>query len=718
MQRQFSTSYFFREVEHFLKNKLTQNIRDIISRKDVVVNAVAGSGKTTLVSIRIAYLLTVEAVPKDRILVMTFTNSGVDEIKRKFANLMNQLCFDNRDVEPPMITTYNAYAQHLIKTYQERENYLLSPVESKDLISDFLKSYSRELRFVDLTSGNIIEKLEDFTYSSEQVMLNGRLLQILTDKRFRKKYYVDALEIANKRAELLQIARDLELFKRENRIFTFNDQIRIGAKMIGGRSIREQEGWLAFVFDEYQDTSSLHSTLTASLTAFNIDGTSSFYVGDDMQSIFQWRDDSYSSMGDICKDNPRKNIVEQTLSYNYRSAGKIVDLVNFFLDSFVAIDSKNRKKLVAAVKREVVSTVKFVRYDTKLKCVAKDFFKDDFECDNHRYCNILRSIADGWASSCALLFRSNRQIRDFYLYSLNSNYFKINNYTSIFVSTMSEFLYIKALIRLIFTNENVFTKNSITCSILQNHTYQIKNVDIQEVVNLFRVQTKYVYLHEFIANNRNIYAGVSVDARDKFLEFGSLVKTLEAKIGDSIDCILHSIIFHTKLDRAMVQSKNESELMLIYRILELFKAENIALDAYSFLDYIDNLDKIDSIVTDNDNLKSISVSTIHKSKGREWNTVCLVDLVENILPLKYRRNSFLNNYSLYVDSKIVDIDRENFDYYANRLEKEELPKEFYRSELRLIYVALTRAKNTLIVCGGSDKRIDIFNTLEKKFGLL
>lgn len=307
------------------------------------INAGAGSGKTTVVAIRVTELINRGYKPED-ILLITFTNKGTEEMREKIKYWLEKEKI-NIDINRFNIMTFNSWGKNIIE-----ENYaalgfteiptLIDKVAKYDIIFQLLKNkpnmegynYKNPLINFRYSKGVIIEIDNAFDY------IKGHYIVRLSD--FKKEYtrISNHEEIYNMYLEYMQI------LKKENYI-EYQDQVNLVVKFIEEiPELLEKYNYKHLIIDEYQDSDKMQLDLILFLSnqpAFK----SLMVVGDDSQSIYGFRNTSQEIILNF--HQYFEKVKDINMVDNFRSTEQIVDLANAINDlneNRIKKDLKSNKK--------------------------------------------------------------------------------------------------------------------------------------------------------------------------------------------------------------------------------------------------------------------------------------------------------------------------------------------------------------------------------------
>ncbi len=351
----------------------------------LLVLAGAGSGKTRVITFRLAHLLEKGVYPK-QILAVTFTNKAAFEMKDRARRMAG------KSVRGATISTFHALGAQILRAYPERVG-LRAGFTISDA-ADQLGTLRRILRSL---------RIDDRRFDVQRIMaaISHAKNAGLDPRRFRAagghlssndpldsdEYRVAAIEAYDRYQENL----------RAQNVVDFDDLLILTVRLLADDSdvlLRLLHRWRYLMIDEYQDTNGAQLELMRLLAG---ERRNLCVVGDDDQSIYGWRGADVANILSFGEHFPGAKIVK--LETNYRSTARILDVAN-------AIISQNPK-----------------RFDKRLKPAAEQgdpvrvVSLEDEDTEAQEVTNaILALIAKGTKSSeIAVLFRSNVQSRPFEL---------------------------------------------------------------------------------------------------------------------------------------------------------------------------------------------------------------------------------------------------------------------------------------------------------------
>jgi len=312
-----------------LLEKLNHQQRSAVMHTEgpLLIFAGAGSGKTRVITYRIAYLIREKGVPPYEIFAVTFTNKAAGEMRSRIVDLIGPLG------ENVFIKTFHSAAVYILRRYGDRAGIVrnFSIYDQKDqesLVKDILVEMRLDPKKV--KPSTVVSKISQIKDGSD--ILEGGDLSTLMPRNFLYSF-PDIFETYQARLAA-QHALD------------FNDLLIHTVKLLRDcPDVREslQRRWRYFMIDEYQDTNYAQYLIGKHLSSAS---RNLCVVGDDDQSIYSWRGADIRNILNFEKDFGDAHTV--TLEENYRSTSQILDVA-----SSVIVNNRNRKpKTIRAFRGE------------------------------------------------------------------------------------------------------------------------------------------------------------------------------------------------------------------------------------------------------------------------------------------------------------------------------------------------------------------------------
>lgn len=290
----------------------------------VLIVAGAGTGKTTVITERIKWLIDVRGVRPEKIWAATFTQKAAEEMRNRLDEVMPLSYIE------PYLGTFHGLADKLLRAegleIGINPNYTLMNTTDQWL---FIRQYLRELKLKYYRPlGNpdkfIAALVTFFSRLQDEDVATVTLSGLALKNRQKGLGPADEME-AERQAELAQAFRIYEQLKRDRAVMDFGDLLRLVLKLFRERAnIREkyQNQFSYWLIDEFQDTNYAQYTLIKLLAPAE-QSPSLMVVGDDNQSIYKFRGASVANILEFKQDYPRAD--EVVLTDNYRSTQPILD---------------------------------------------------------------------------------------------------------------------------------------------------------------------------------------------------------------------------------------------------------------------------------------------------------------------------------------------------------------------------------------------------------
>ena len=300
----------------------------------VLILAGAGSGKTRVLTHRMAHMIEDLGIAPYNILAITFTNKAAKEMKDRVRALIGERA------ENMWISTFHSTCVRILRREIDKIGYkssftIYDSSDQKTLVKECMKTLS--INDKDITEQEIMGKIG----KAKDSMKTPRSFMLENESNFREKKIADVYEMYQKRL-------------KENNALDFDDLIFKTVELFKNNpDVLEfyQNKFKYIMVDEYQDTNGAQYELVKLLAAKykNI-----CVVGDDDQCIYQWRGADIQNILDFEKDYPGAKVIK--LEQNYRSKGNILNAANV-----VIVNNSNRKSKVLRTEQEAGTKIKIYR---------------------------------------------------------------------------------------------------------------------------------------------------------------------------------------------------------------------------------------------------------------------------------------------------------------------------------------------------------------------
>jgi DNA helicase-2/ATP-dependent DNA helicase PcrA len=285
-------------------NKLNESQSGAVKQTEgpVLILAGAGSGKTTTIISRLAYLIEVVGIPASNTLTLTFTNKAAKEMKERSLAMIENVAY------PPLLCTFHKFGLLFLKfnihLLNRANNFVVIDTDDKKRIIKKINS--------ELPTPLIASEISRYKNSL-----------MTPDDAYKQAELFNYKQIA-------EVFREYEAYLAENNLVDFDDLIALTYKLLNeNKELAEATSrkYQYIMIDEYQDTNELQLKLLQKLctTHNNI-----CVVGDDDQSIYGWRGAHIRNIIEFDQDFAGANVFK--LEENYRSRLPILNVANALIE--------------------------------------------------------------------------------------------------------------------------------------------------------------------------------------------------------------------------------------------------------------------------------------------------------------------------------------------------------------------------------------------------
>lgn len=382
----------------------------------VMVIAGPGTGKTTILTLRIANILRKTDTPPSGILALTFTDSGVKAMRKKLREIIGSLA------DEVLIYTFHSFASSIISEFPEHftdihRSTQITDVESEEILRDILKNkkYSklRPIGDVDFYLQKIISSISDAkkeAWSPEDIKIFAnkeidRIKQdpseISTKGASKGQLKADALKKIEKCERTILFAdvyKEYEEKKKVERKIDFDDLL---IKLLDTLKKDElllrliQEKFLYILVDEHQDTNDSQNLIVSHLANF-FETPNLFVVGDEKQAIYRFQGASVENF--LKFQSLWKDMKVISLEENYRSHQDILDAVFQMIEK--NYDEEEHKNLRVELKSK----------EKNKKPLDLVFAKDILSADVFLVDELKKISKEDPSATVAVILRWNRDI--------------------------------------------------------------------------------------------------------------------------------------------------------------------------------------------------------------------------------------------------------------------------------------------------------------------
>ena len=619
----------WKEFETTFSVKLNQQQKEAVqsTKGPVLLLAVPGSGKTTVLVTRLGYMIYCKNIPPESILTVTYTVAATKDMSERFA-----VRFGEDMAKRLEFRTINGICAMIIQYYGRRIG--KTPFE---LVKD-----------EKATTGMLIKICQDhgMGYPTESDLKNVRTLityiknMMLNEEELQKLEEESDIRIAG-------IYREYCRQMREQKLMDYDDQMLYAYNIL-----RKDPGVLAYFqnrypyicVDEAQDTSKIQHAIIALLAA----GTGNlFMVGDEDQSIYGFRAAYPEALLSFEKKHSGAKVL--LMEENFRSNAKIVEAADKFIQKNTLRHEKHMRaaREAGADIREISLKSRKAQYVYLMKAAQKCTTGMAGMSGSEEH----RGRADASVTETAVLYRDNEcaiPLIDL-LERKNIPYRMRNADLSFF--THRTVLDVQNIIRFAMDPKDteLFMQIYYRLKLFFNKKDALRYAQISQEkdMEVLDAALKYGNLEKYQEDNiRNLKR--------------QMVRILNMPGDEAVNQILTYMGYQNYLKKMGMNANKLETVKLIGSRVE--SPEKL----------LERLEELRTIIQEKVSDKDCPfiLSTMHASKGLEYDTVYLLDVMDGILPEKVLAN-------------------------PRTASKEEL--ETYEEERRLFYVGVTRAKNQLNV---------------------
>ena len=611
----------------------------------VLLLAVPGSGKTTVLVTRLGYMIFCKGIAPERILTVTYTVAATKDMAERFA------CRFGAEMAGRLeFRTINGICARVIQYCSWK-----SGRTAFSLLTD-------EKRIAAMLSG-IYQRIEH-SYPTESDLQNVRTLITFIKNRMLGEEEIRALE-KDAEIQLLRIYKAYNAELREHQLMDYDDQMVYAYTMLQRFLwLREhfQQQYPYICVDEAQDTSKIQHAIIALLASRT---ENLFMVGDEDQSIYGFRAAYPDALLEFEQHHPGAQVL--LMEENFRSDASIVRAADRFIQKNTLRHEKhmqparpkqreireiplaNRKAQYSYLLKVAEDCTAAYAADPERRAAAADEVKE--RVDGGPATDVLHADRRRSSSPVAVLYRDHECALPLIdLLERNGVPYKMRN-ADIGFFTNRVVLDICNIIRL--------AENPLNTELFMQLYYKLgtylRKQDAQSIADISQLEGLSVW------DVALKHGGLNAYTKGKVRAIQTHMRNLRK---ESAGRAVHRIVEYMGYREYMERSEIKDTKLDILRIL--------ADQEDSPRHLVDRLEKLRQVLKEKSSERDCPfiLSTIHASKGLEYDSVYLLDVIYGVLPAQIPN-------------------------YLKKAEKTEL--EAYEEERRLFYVGITRAKNQLYV---------------------
>ncbi|MCP2034154.1 DNA helicase-2/ATP-dependent DNA helicase PcrA [Planomicrobium sp. HSC-17F08] len=674
-----------------------------------IITAGAGTGKTYVMIDRILFLLLHGGIPLNKIVMITFTNASTNEMKKRLEERFlalfkltgkSKFLLFAEEVKDMQISTIHSFARSILKQlaheigygrnvqlrsfkYEKKKiiNELLDEFYSTRPIEEFLKIKIKDYEFTELVYG-MWEEMEKkgLTFGEIEQIDWGTVVEkeaITLQETFK---YI-----------FMHCEARLDILKNKENAVTMGDLIRkLKLFTTSGEKMKQLTKDHFIFVDEFQDSDVMQIELLAGLQRYL--NYQLFVVGDIKQAIYRFRGADYKSFQELQDLTDEIKYEQTSLQLNYRSSASLLNKMHLLFQEW--------------------NKCKWLNYEETDKLLSNEntqFPNNDlhFSFDYKKELDEALKTLPSKKEKIAFIVRTNRQAKTIKEYCISKKIPTSENLDgTFFIST--PVLHFKALIEgLLFPSEPKFLLNALQTPYFG---YKIPYQTIvpfgghKELINAYINKRTNNGLKQYVSLMRTL-APMTVIQKIIFENqlYARLPDFLKTKLAEENKGLVPS---DEEVNIALLRyEKNLQHLMVL--IERNFSSQNVTLQKLrDWLQLQINTNRNENEPMLEENAAQVVITTVHRSKGLEYHTVFLpiTNSSFNALEEEY----FLEEASEKAESTLqrkfgwrINLNSPpNYPVYQNsyfQLLKEREDQEKIKEETRLLYVALTRAKQRLYI---------------------
>jgi DNA helicase-2/ATP-dependent DNA helicase PcrA len=552
----------------------------------------AGSGKTRVITHRIAHLMETHHVPGPCIVAVTFTNKAADEMRQRVQELLGGI----GSREAPLVSTFHSFCVRLLRRDGER-------------LADLRPGFTRKFTIYDEDDQlALIKSIFKSLGLDEKFMQYRAACSWISHKKSGKASpdEVYAASTDPKTSQLASIYEKYEARLRQANALDFDDLLLEAVRLLGHDVDLRRQYNRRFEFvmiDEYQDTNRSQYELMRMLTETRKNVA---VVGDEDQSIYSWRGADIRNILDFERDFPNATVIR--LEQNYRSTKNILEGAS----ALVAHNTERKGKWLWTESGPGARIGRFEAFDGEQEAL---FIADTME----------RLLSENPAERAAVLYRTNFQSRQIEeaLRRYGRQYVVLGGFSFYQRAEIKDALaYLKilesphdsvGLLRIINTPARGIGKGSIE---------QIEQYALEHELSVWSAIGQML--------EKNLFPTRAQAALEAFRR---MIQELASMLASSpVSAILEEILDRTGYIKMLEGGKDPDSESRLGNLNELVNAASEAAErGESVAEFLDHA----ALVSDTDNLDAgaqISLLTLHNAKGLEFPFVFLAGMEEGLFP--------------------------------------------------------------------------------------
>jgi DNA helicase II / ATP-dependent DNA helicase PcrA len=636
----------------------------------VMVIAGPGTGKTQVLTLRIANILLKTDIAPENILALTFTDAAASNMRKRLSSIIGVSAY-----RVP-IETFHSFCNNVIKNYPEYFPKIIgsgniTEIESLAILEELIEKIDLDLL---RPWGEPMHYIKDISQKIEELKREGLSPETFAEiikneeKKFKarddlyheKGQYKGKMKGEHKTFER-QLIKNKELafvYKKyqeilhKKRLYDYSDMIMEVLETLRKNEDLKlilQESYQYILIDEHQDTNNAQNKVLEKLSDF-YKTPNLFIVGDEKQAIFRFQGASVENFSYFKKLYPKASFIE--FKENYRSGQNILDAAHSLLPSKFPLVSSLAKK------SEIISVASFSKKNYEFYFVAERIKK-----------LIEKKVLP---REIAVIYRSNKEA-----FAVADMLAKLG--VPYIIESEEDLLsekFVRKILILLLAIYHYGESEFLTPAL---HLEEA-GIDILEAYKIIFLANK---------NRISLYNLVSKSEIPEIKGFGLKIKSWAKESGsEHLSQFLEKVLRESGILDSMVASRDADSFLGIERLFEEGKRISTSRPGATLADFMEFIGIIQKhnlfIKRPKHGLgKGVRLMTAHKSKGLEFDYVHIINASENSFGPKNDRDHLPLLSSVYsLTGQDSNIDKE-----SGSLD----------DERRLFYVCLTRAKKEVFI---------------------
>lgn len=672
----------------------------------VLVVAGPGTGKTQILSARIANILQRADLNPENILCITFTEAGAKEMRERIKRIIG------RDAHKITITTFHGFCNEVIQNNPESFSYFreqkqldpLSQFKSLKLVIDCVSEeyinqnrnlpnlipfHDKYSKVSDISRAIQTLKKEDYSTNDFMQFASENFEEIEKNPKINKRTnkptgdYLKDLKKAQVMIELSEIYSKYQTHLSENGFYDFDDMIMNVIQAFeceDGLLAKYQERYLYIHVDEFQDTNGAQSRVVDLLASFD-ENPNLFVVGDDDQAIYRFQGASLDNIMGFRNKYPSAQIIP--IIQNYRSTQNVLNSAMNLIDK----NESRLTKLIENLSKELVSNTK----DSHSIIIIENSIEEE---ENLWIANKIQELNKEGVNfnNIAIIYRKNAHAEN-----INNVLNKFNIPTKIDVTqNLFEFNSVKQFVLLLKTISQ-FDKNrdSNLYGLLMFDFWNIPPVEVYKL-NFQARKNKISFEEQCL---KMLEENISFDNAELNSTVNKIILWHKNSLTQKLISFLENVIYDSGIIDSILKkdniksndlSEDSIEVMELMAIKQLFKHFTQQVQVKPDVRLVDILIDIELLKQNHIKLSvpkiqieetAVSLLTAHGSKGMEFDYVFIIKATDGNWESKRAQYEILTEDVFIMNKEIVS-------------NKKDISIE---DERRLFYVALTRVKKQAFI---------------------